>query len=312
MSRTHIVDLGLMPREQLIEIAKKQANQIREKNIRISAMEAFIEGVTGNSAEESLQRSSSAYTAASASSSFAGGFVNIGHPAPQSGSGSDTNASTQLRELRQLLEEEQVQHTIRISDLERRLGERQAEYEALQSKADTWKAKVMAVMTADRERIQQLEGQLAAATLLVSGGAAASQGYPLPTDPTAPQKHGGEQTTALPLQSPMPAQPSEWKTPHPSLRQTAMEPQQQTTHLSHAAGASTPEDAQIAPHVMLASSLSPTTSTANPPITDPSQVPQEILSAAVHAKLETWKQRAKATLIENQNRIEELEQQLAA
>lgn len=46
VSTTHVVDLSRMTRDELIEVARKQANQIRDKNIRINNMENFIDSLT--------------------------------------------------------------------------------------------------------------------------------------------------------------------------------------------------------------------------------------------------------------------------
>ncbi|KPA74317.1 hypothetical protein ABB37_09307, partial [Leptomonas pyrrhocoris] len=302
-SRTHIVDLGMMSREQLIEVAKKQANQIREKNTRISAMETFIEGVTGTSAEESLQRTSSAYAAASTNSSFASDCPHARHPLSHSQPNNDSNASAQLTELRQLLEEEQVQHTLRISALETQLHERQTAYEALQTQVDGWKAKVMTAMTADRERIQQLEGQLATTDALEGVEAAAPPGS------TAPKQDDEEaESTRLELQSQVAFLTAELQATRTALQQATdqlqrrlsppMTPREASGNTAEAALAAEPAKAS-----------SPPVSQA---IIDPTQIPPEVLNAAVHDRLETWKERAKATLMREARHIEELEAQLAA
>lgn len=54
VARTRVIDLNCIPRKQLIDIARKQAGQIREKNIRITAMEELVENLTGAPVSEAI------------------------------------------------------------------------------------------------------------------------------------------------------------------------------------------------------------------------------------------------------------------
>ncbi|TPP45282.1 hypothetical protein CGC20_1120 [Leishmania donovani] len=308
--RTHVVDLGCMPRENLIEIAKKQANQIREKNTRISAMEAFIESLTGTSAEESLSQlphansSTPPHNSSTATPAFSA----------ESGTGTPATASaSQLLQLQQTQEEEQLQRTLRVSELEEQLRERQREYDQLQAKVDAWKTKVMAIMIADQERIRVLEAQLAAAAATSHESSSSSAPLNAPFGVTAaPSPDAGESymTTQLQqLQAPVSA-------PQQELRNVREEPQQAQSQL-HEQHRSTlqallpPAAATTAALHSLRRVARQNFASAPAPITA-ADIPPEVLQEAVHLQLASWKEQVETAMLADKSRIQDLEVQLAA
>ncbi|AIN95753.1 hypothetical protein LPMP_070670 [Leishmania panamensis] len=305
--RTHVIDLGCMPREELIEIAKKQANQIREKNKRISAMETFIESVTGAPAEESLSQSSRGYQSApmhnssTETSAFSAG----------SGTATDATASaSQLRQLQRELEEQQVQHSLRVSELEEQLRERQREYDQLQAKVDTWKTKVMTVMMADQERIRGLEAQLAAATApsLDSGEPVAAQHQQ--------QQHFQAQVSALQqelysVREALQQAHSQLQEQHCSSVQPTL-PSAAATSITESFLTKAPPAVLSPPPSLPSTGLFDNTLSAPPAQMAAADIPPEVLEDAVQAKLALWKERVKGAMLEDKNRIQELEAQVAA
>ncbi|CBZ31785.1 hypothetical protein, conserved [Leishmania donovani] len=323
--RTHVVDLGCMPRENLIEIAKKQANQIREKNTRISAMEAFIESLTGTSAEESLSQlphansSTPPHNSSTATPAFSA----------ESGTGTPATASaSQLLQLQQTQEEEQLQHTLRVSELEEQLRERQREYDQLQAKVDAWKTKVMAIMIADQERIRVLEAQLAAAAATSHESSSSSAPLNAPFGVTAaPSPDAGESymTTQLQqLQAPVSA-------PQQELRNVREEPQQAQSQLHEqhrstlqallppAAATMTTENLMSAPPAALrpppstpSEELPGKTLPLPPAPITAADIPPEVLQEAVHLQPASWKEQVETAMLADKSRIQDLEVQLAA
>ncbi|CAC9448790.1 protein of unknown function - conserved [Leishmania donovani] len=323
--RTHVVDLGCMPRENLIEIAKKQANQIREKNTRISAMEAFIESLTGTSAEESLSQlphansSTPPHNSSTATPAFSA----------ESGTGTPATASaSQLLQLQQTQEEEQLQRTLRVSELEEQLRERQREYDQLQAKVDAWKTKVMAIMIADQERIRVLEAQLAAAAATSHESSSSSAPLNAPFGVTAaPSPDAGESymTTQLQqLQAPVSA-------PQQELRNVREEPQQAQSQLHEqhrstlqallppAAATVTTENLMSAPPAALrpppstpSEELPGKTLPLPPAPITAADIPPEVLQEAVHLQLASWKEQVETAMLADKSRIQDLEVQLAA
>ncbi|GET86064.1 hypothetical protein, conserved [Leishmania tarentolae] len=326
LPRTHVVDLGCMSRDDLIGIAKKQASQIREKNTRISAMEAFIESLTGASAEESLMQLPHANpTTSSHSSSKA-------TPAAYSaGSGADTVATayaSELLQLQQAREEEQVQHTLRVSGLEEQLRERQREYDQLQAKVDAWKTKVMTAMTADQERIRGLEAQLAAATVAPHESSLSSAPFNTPFVVTAaPSPDTSESYMTVQLQQ-LRAQASALREELHNIReelqqaQSQLQAQQrsalQALSTSAAATVTTEnltgeQSAALLPLPSIFCEESPhRTLSAAPTPPTAADIPPEVLQEAVHAKLASWKEQAETAMLAAKARIRELEAQVAA
>ncbi|KAG5510927.1 hypothetical protein JKF63_06428 [Porcisia hertigi] len=330
-SRTHVVDLGTMPREELIDIAKKQASQIREKNMRLSSMEAFIESLTGAPVEESLAHSPEGHPSLPPNNSSAPPSV-FSSPPPGAATVATTSAP-QRCEQQPTLQEEQLQHTLRVSQLEEQLRERQREYEQLQTKVDAWKAKVMTIMTADQERIRSLEALLAAA-------AAPSPDPVLPSDvlsgvlfrdASAPPADAG----ALPIVAPY-QQQQELQSEVIALRQELCmvreELQQARSQLQEhrqlplqpqlpfTAAPSTPEKSlmTVSPAVLGPEPSPPSAALSDNALSVPpvqitaSDIPPNVLQEAVHAKLAPWRERAESAMLADKRRIEELEAKLAA
>ncbi|CAG9569000.1 conserved hypothetical protein [Leishmania major strain Friedlin] len=312
--RTHVVDLACMPRENLIEIAKKQANQIREKNTRISAMEAFIESLTGTSAEESLLQ-----------------LPHANSSTPPHNSSTDTPATasaSQLLQLQQTREEEQLQNTLRVSGLEEQLRERQREYDQLQAKVDAWKTKVMAIMTADQERIRGLEAQLAAAAAASREPSSSSAPFNAPFGvAAAPSPDAGESYMTTQLQQ-LQAQVS---APQQELCTVREEPQQAQSQLQEqhrsalqallpsAAATLTTENLMSAPSAALrpppstsSEELPGNTLSLPPAPIAAADIPPEVLQEAVHLQLASWKEQVEMAMLADKNRVQDLEAQLEA
>ncbi|KAG5507190.1 hypothetical protein JIQ42_06596 [Leishmania sp. Namibia] len=327
--RTHVVDLSGMPREELIEIAKKQSRQIREKNTRISAMEAFIESVTGASAEASLSHSphTVSNTPPHSSSTAAVAFYSA---ASDSATAASASAS-ELLQLQRALEAERSQHTSRVSQLEEQLRQRQLDYDQLQAKVEGWKKKVMSAMTADQERIRGLEAQLAAAAAAAASQesllayAPSSVHFALPTAPSPGVDETYASTQRQQLEAQVCTLEQELCTVKEQLHQAQSQlhelrrsPQQ--PQLPSAAAASTTENSLIevpstaldSPPSFLSTALSD--NTPSPPVAAKSaaDIPPEVLRDAVHAKLASWKERFKVAMLADKTRIEELEVQLTA
>ncbi|KAK7197422.1 hypothetical protein NESM_000690600 [Novymonas esmeraldas] len=323
-ARTHVVDLGQMPREDLIEIAKKQANQIREKNRRISAMESFIEGVTGTPAEQQYHQPPSpqgqldgphraaVLTAATANDALAAS-------APSVEPGEALTAVAQLRETRQMLEEQQMQHTLLVSQLEEQLRERQRDYDQLQAKVDAWKSKVMAAMTSDQERIRELQAQLAAAS-----HAAPPPLSELPSAPPPPPSV---------LEAQHSATHHEQQAQIASLRRdldtalAALHAAQAQAVVHHQPASTTPALSSLEAAAPASASSSASFAAASTPPTSPSSapaplasqqhitaasIPPDVLRDAVAAKLASWKERVTAAMTVDRDRIAELEAQLSS
>lgn len=306
-SRTHVVDLGCMAREELIEIAKKQATQIREKNTRINAMESFIESVTGASAEEGLAHSGLALASGSRAS-YSEPATPVYAASPAAGS----PTASQLRELQQALEEEQVQHTLHVSQLEEQLRERQRDYDQLQAKVDAWKAKVMTAMTADQERIRVLEEQLSAAAAAPARpndvpfgvwppasvpphSSSAFQNSPSASAPDADE----EATSTAQLHAQVAALRDELEQTRARLRAAEAQPAREPSlSLTLSVSGDQARDSESA------------RSSSRPP--SACDIPADVLDAAVHAKLTAWKERVKTVMTADRDRITDLEAQLAA
>ncbi|KAG5486855.1 hypothetical protein LSCM4_06321 [Leishmania orientalis] len=327
--RTHVVDLSGMPREELIEIAKKQSRQIREKNTRISAMEAFIESVTGASAEVSLSHSphTVSNTTPPSSSTEAVAFCSA---ASDSATAASASAS-ELLQLQRTLEEERSQHTSRVSQLEEQLRQWQLDYDQLQAKVEGWKKKVMSAMTADQERIRGLEAQLAAAAAAAASQesllAHAPSGVPfaLPTalSPGVDETYASTQRQQLEaqvcsLEQELYKVKEQLHQAQSQLHELRCSPQQ--PQLPSAAAASTTENSLIevpstaldSPPSFLSPALSDNTPSPPEAAKSAADIPPEVLRDAVHTKLASWKERVKVAMLADKTRIEELEVQLAA
>ncbi|KAG5485239.1 hypothetical protein CUR178_06599 [Leishmania enriettii] len=327
--RTHVVDLSGMPREELIEIAKKQSRQIREKNTRISAMEAFIESVTGASAEVSLSHSphTVSNTPPYSSSTTAVAFCSAGSDSATAASAS----ASELLQIQQTLEAERSHHTSRVSQLEEQLRQRQLDYDQLQLKVEGWKKKVISAMTADKERIRGLEAQLAAAAAAAASqesllaDAPSSVPFSLPTAPSP----GVDETYASTQRQQLEAQVCSLEQELYNVKEQLHQAQSQLhelrcsprqPQLPSAAAASTTENSLIevpstaldSQPSFLSSALSDNTPSPPEAAKSAADIPPEVLRDAVHAKLASWKERVKVAMLADKTRIEELEVQLAA
>ncbi|KAG5511548.1 hypothetical protein GH5_06499 [Leishmania sp. Ghana 2012 LV757] len=326
--RTHVVDLSGMPREELIEIAKKQSRQIREKNTRISAMEAFIESVTGASAEVSLSHSphTVSNTTPPSSSTEAVAFS----AASDSATAASASAS-ELLQLQRTLEEERSQHTSRVSQLEEQLRQWQLDYDQLQAKVEGWKKKVMSAMTADQERIRGLEAQLAAAaaaaasqeSLLAHAPSGVPFALPVALSPGVDETYASTQRQQLEaqvcsLEQELYNVKEQLHQAQSQLHELRCSPQQ--PQLPSAAAASTTENSLIevpstaldSPPSFLSSALSDNPPSPPEAAKSAAAIPPEVLRDAVHTKLASWKERVKVAMLADKTRIEELEVQLAA
>ncbi|KAF5225943.1 hypothetical protein ECC02_000872 [Trypanosoma cruzi] len=146
---TRIVDLGRMSREEVIEIAKKQARSIREKSTRISTLEGLVEQLTGRPASE--------VGAAVLNSSL----TSVGSLPPV--------PSEHRSELapQQNMEEERMAYATEISRneeiiraLQAELNGKTEELTALQEKVNAWKEKVTIASCRDQEMIAELQSRL--------------------------------------------------------------------------------------------------------------------------------------------------------
>ncbi|KAH9599890.1 hypothetical protein LSM04_001181 [Trypanosoma melophagium] len=149
LRRTRVVDLGAMPRNEIIEIAKKQANSIREKSSRISMLEELVEQLTGQPPPEgeTLRRSLSTSSIGSV------------RPLP-SEPRSELALQQAMEEERLVCATELSRNEERIRDLERQLTEKTLELTELQEKVRLWREKVMITSRHDQETITELQEQL--------------------------------------------------------------------------------------------------------------------------------------------------------
>ncbi|RNF00940.1 hypothetical protein TraAM80_07340, partial [Trypanosoma rangeli] len=164
--RTRVVDLGLMSREDVIEVAKKQAQGIREKTMRIKALEDLVAQLTGRPAPDV------ASTGLSPNQSYTGSL-----PATPAEHRSELA-------LQQAMEEERIAYATEISrneqltrELQTQLDTKTAELTALQDKVNVWREKVMLTSRRDQEIIAQLQarlGQLQSTTITAATPAAIS------------------------------------------------------------------------------------------------------------------------------------------
>ncbi|KAG5486202.1 hypothetical protein LSCM1_07322 [Leishmania martiniquensis] len=314
--RTHVVDLSGMAREELIEIAKKQSRQIREKNTRISAMESFIESVTGVSAEASLSHSPHAFSNAPP---YNAGMAKVAHCSAGAGSTTATGASSsELLQLQQTLEGERAQHSSRVAQLEEQLRERQLAYDQLQSKVDGWKKKVMTAMTADQERIRGLEAQLAAAASTSQESSPAFAPSSVPVGVAEAPSPGPEELHASTEHRPREAEVSDLQRELSNVREQLHEAHAQLEALRHSSQQTQPPPAMAAVTSEVTwgegtfSALSDNALPASEPQASVPDIPPDVLHEAVPAKLASWKGRVREAMLADKARIEELEAQLAA
>ncbi|ORC86568.1 uncharacterized protein TM35_000271580, partial [Trypanosoma theileri] len=147
--RTRIVDLAVMPRNEIIEIAKKQANSIREKSNRITMLEELVEQLTGQPPPESetLQQNSSDSSMGSV------------QPLP-SEPRSELKLQQAMEEERLVYATELSRHEGHIQELQQQLTEKTLELTELQEKVRVWREKVMITSQQDQKTIAELQEQL--------------------------------------------------------------------------------------------------------------------------------------------------------
>ncbi|KAF8289169.1 hypothetical protein TcBrA4_0001170 [Trypanosoma cruzi] len=145
---TRIVDLGRMSREEVIEIAKKQARSIREKSTRINTLEGLVEQLTGRPASE--------IGAAVLNSSL----TSVGSLPPVPSEHCSELAPQQNTEERMAYATEISRNEEIIRALQAELDGKTEELTALQEKVNAWKEKVTIASCRDQEIIAELQSRL--------------------------------------------------------------------------------------------------------------------------------------------------------
>ncbi|EKF27990.1 hypothetical protein MOQ_008276 [Trypanosoma cruzi marinkellei] len=288
---TRIVDLGRMSREEVIEIAKKQARSIREKSTRINTLEELVEQLTGRPAPDA--------GAAALNSSL----TSVGSPPPV--------PSEHRSELapQQNIEEERMAYATEISrneeiirTLQAELNGKTEELTALQEKVNAWKEKVTIASCRDQEMIAELQSRLEQ-----QANAGTTSFFPTATPATIPPDVL-ERAVREKLSSWQERVKTKMREDMDRIRQLEEQLESiQKLQKMTAAEELADKGQNVEPPQSLAQC--PQTSDSVP---RSEELTEDVIEHAVQQRVEQWKERVKETIYNDRKLIQELQQELQA